>query len=50
MSEIDYVTRVFSSPLDVPSAAWNALLAREADPSPFMRLEYLAALDASGRV
>jgi len=48
VSEINYVTRVFSSPLDVPSAAWNALLAREADPSPFMRHEYLAALHQSG--
>lgn len=44
----DYVTRVFDVPAEIPLAAWNALLALEADPSPFMRLEYLVALDASG--
>jgi uncharacterized protein len=44
----DYVTRVFASPGEVPSEAWNALLALEPDPSPFMRLEYLAALHDSG--
>lgn len=48
MSEIDYVTRVLNSPLEVSAQAWNALLAREPDPSPFMRHEYLAALHASG--
>lgn len=44
----DYVTRVYDVPAEIPLAAWNALLALETDPSPFMRLEYLAALDASG--
>ena len=44
----DYVTRVFDSPVDIPAADWNALLAREADPSPFMRHEYLCALHESG--
>jgi predicted N-acyltransferase len=48
LSEIDYVTRVFESPLALPAAAWNALLAQEPDPSPFMRHEYLAALHQSG--
>ncbi|MCV0437349.1 MAG: GNAT family N-acetyltransferase [Hydrogenophaga sp.] len=48
MSEIDYVTRVLNSPLEVSAAAWNALLTRESDPSPFMRHEYLTALHASG--
>ncbi len=48
MVENDYVTRVFASPLEIGAADWNALLAREADPSPFMRHEYLAALHESG--
>jgi predicted N-acyltransferase len=48
LSEIDYVTRVFDSPLALPADAWNALLAQEPDPSPFMRHEYLAALHQSG--
>lgn len=48
MGEIDYVTRVFSSPSQIEASEWNALLALEADPSPFMRQEYLAAMHESG--
>ncbi len=48
MAAIDYVTRVLSSPLQVPASAWNELLALEQDPSPFMRHDYLAALQESG--
>jgi len=48
LTENDYVTRVFYSPLDIAPLAWNALLAAELDPSPFMRHEYLAALHESG--
>ncbi|MDP1895773.1 MAG: GNAT family N-acetyltransferase [Hydrogenophaga sp.] len=48
MSATNYVTRVFSSPLDIPANAWNHLLGREADPSPFMNHAYLAALHTSG--
>ena len=44
----DYVIRVLASPSDVSPQAWNALLAAEAEPSPFMRHEYLAALHDSG--
>ena len=44
----DYVIRVFSSPLKVSAARWNALLATQAEPTPFMRHEYLAALHESG--
>jgi predicted N-acyltransferase len=44
----DYVIRVLSSPSDVSPQAWNALLAAQAEPSPFMRHEYLAALSDSG--
>lgn len=36
------------SPLAVDAAAWNALLARQRAPTPFMRHEYLAALHESG--
>lgn len=43
----DYVIRVLSSPSDVSPHAWNALLADEAEPSPFMRHEYLVALNDS---
>ena len=48
MRSNDYVTRVLSSPLQVPATVWNDLLAHETDPSPFMRHEYLAALNESG--
>ena len=48
MGEIDYVTRVFSSPSQIAESAWNTLLARESDPSPFMRHEYLVAMHESG--
>jgi uncharacterized protein len=48
LTENDYVTRVFSSPQDIAPVQWNALLALEPDPSPFMRHEYLAALHQSG--
>ncbi|MDR2155742.1 MAG: GNAT family N-acetyltransferase [Burkholderiaceae bacterium] len=39
---------VAGSPLAVDAADWNALLARQAAPTPFMRHEYLAALHTSG--
>jgi len=45
---IDYVIRVLASPLEVDGAAWNALLAAQPQPTPFMRHAYLAALHASG--
>jgi uncharacterized protein len=44
----DYVIRVLSSPSDVSPQAWNALLGTQAEPSPFMRHEYLSALHESG--
>ncbi len=34
-------------PLQIDTAAWNALLATQAQPTPFMRLEYLQALQRS---
>jgi uncharacterized protein len=45
--QVDYVIRVLNSPLDVDAAQWNALLATQADATPFMRHEYLAALHQS---
>lgn len=40
--------RVDSDLADLPVAAWNALLASSEQPTPFMRLEYLLALQQSG--
>ncbi|MDR2852688.1 MAG: GNAT family N-acetyltransferase [Burkholderiaceae bacterium] len=45
---LDYAIRVLPAVADVPAADWNALLAAQGDPSPFMRHEYLAALETSG--
>ncbi len=47
-NSLDYVIREHTSPLEVNSAAWNALLALQSQPSPFMRHEYLAAMHQSG--
>ncbi len=47
----NYVIRVLNSPLQVNAAAWNALLATQSPDgsiNPFMRHEYLAALETSG--
>ncbi|MDP3760000.1 MAG: GNAT family N-acetyltransferase [Ramlibacter sp.] len=43
----DYVTRVLGSVLEVPAAQWNALLALQRSPGPFMSHEYLAAMECS---
>ena len=43
----DYVIRVFDDPSMIDTARWNELLAAQASGTPFMRLEYLAALHAS---
>ncbi|WP_119964902.1 GNAT family N-acetyltransferase [Simplicispira lacusdiani] len=48
MAENTIITRVSTSLQEVDAAAWNGLLARQAHPTPFMRHEYLAALEASG--
>jgi predicted N-acyltransferase len=45
---MDYVIRIHTSPLDIPAAAWDALLAQQDAPSPFMQHAYLAALHTSG--
>jgi uncharacterized protein len=44
----DYVIRVCDDPRAIDADAWNRLLALQAEPSVFMRHEYLAALHASG--
>ena len=44
----NYVIRVFDSPGQIAVIAWNALLAAQPHPTPFMRHEYLAALHDSG--
>ncbi|KVR14544.1 hypothetical protein WK11_02265 [Burkholderia ubonensis] len=41
---IDYRTGILSSPAEVPAAEWNALVARDARPTPFLRHEFLDAL------
>jgi hypothetical protein len=43
----DYVIRVLNSALAVEAVRWNALLACQPAPSPFMRHEYLAAMERS---
>ncbi len=48
MAEAAIIARVVASPLEVDAKAWNALLARQGHPTPFMRHEYLAALHESG--
>jgi len=40
--------RIDESPAALPRDEWNALLARSAQPTPFMRHEYLLALHESG--
>jgi uncharacterized protein len=45
--ENHYVIRVHGDPAAIDAEAWNALLAAQAAPTPFMRHEYLAALHQS---
>jgi predicted N-acyltransferase len=46
--EQDYVIRVHDQPGSLDARAWDALLSRQASPTPFMSHAYLAALHASG--
>jgi predicted N-acyltransferase len=48
MSAVDYVIRVHAHPGEVDARAWNALLAQQAQPTPFLRHEYLLALHETG--
>ena len=47
-SAIDYHIRVHDDPRAIARDEWNALLARQAEPTLFMRHEYLVALHDSG--
>ena len=44
----DYGIRVHADPSEIPSAAWDELLAKQDLPSPFMRHAYLQAMHDSG--
>ena len=44
----DYHIRVHDDPRAIARDEWNALLAAQAEPTLFMRHEYLAALHESG--
>ncbi|ACC71345.1 GNAT family N-acetyltransferase [Paraburkholderia phymatum] len=43
----DYRAGILASPLEVDAAEWNALLSRQAQPTPFLRHEFLSALHAT---
>ncbi|MCZ8094476.1 MAG: GNAT family N-acetyltransferase, partial [Acidovorax sp.] len=47
-AESHIIARVHPSMLDLPAEPWNALLAQQTHATPFMRHEYLAALERSG--
>ena len=42
------VARVFDDPAEIDAAQWNALVEAQPSVTPFMRHEYLLALQASG--
>jgi len=44
----DYQTRIVSDLAEIEPAAWDALLARQPEPTPFLRHAFLHALHASG--
>src|SRR5689334_22744067 len=46
-SENDYVIRIFDDPGAIDADAWNALVDEQASATPFMRHEYLLALQRS---
>jgi len=46
-SENDYVIRIFDDPGAIDADAWNALVDEQASATPFMRHEYLLALQLS---
>jgi len=47
-STSEYRIQVHASAAELDAAEWDALLARQAQPTPFMRHAYLQALEASG--
>jgi predicted N-acyltransferase len=44
----EYRIQVHDSPSEIPAAQWDALLAQQGHPTPFMRHAYLSALEVSG--
>ncbi|CAN7467031.1 GNAT family N-acetyltransferase [Trinickia sp. LjRoot230] len=44
---IDYRMGLLASPLEVDASQWNTLLARQPQPTPFLRHEFLSALHAA---
>ena len=46
--QMNYGIRVDGDPLHIDAAAWDALLAQQSHPTPFMRHAYLSALHHSG--
>ncbi|MDM0045597.1 GNAT family N-acetyltransferase [Variovorax dokdonensis] len=48
MAKSELVARVVGSIGEIEASAWNALLACQSTPSPFMRHAYLLAMEASG--
>ena len=48
MAETTIITRVLASVQQLDPQTWNALLALQPAPTPFMRHEYLAAMEQSG--
>ncbi|MDR3066330.1 MAG: GNAT family N-acetyltransferase [Comamonas sp.] len=48
MAENTIITRVLASVQQLDAQTWNALLASQSTPTPFMRHEYLAAMEQSG--
>lgn len=48
MAENKIITRVLASVQQLDAQTWNALLACQPTPTPFMRHEYLAAMEQSG--
>jgi predicted N-acyltransferase len=47
-SSTNYVTRVYTNWSDIDHMTWNALLRKQSEPTPFMRWEYLSAMQTSG--
>jgi predicted N-acyltransferase len=47
MAENTIITRMFDGVQQLPAETWNDLLSRQGEPTPFMRHEYLAALESS---
>ena len=44
----NYRTRIADAPAEIDAQAWNELLASQARPTPFLRHEFLDALDGTG--